>query len=177
MHHRLFAMLAPFVLSACATQPATPGIPEQLKGGPDETLAFIAAARGVQIYECQPRRDQVGAFEWSLIAPEADLFDERGAMIGKHHSGPHWEANDGSRTHGTVKARVDAPSATAIPWLLLAARSVGPEGALSRITSIQRVNTAGGLAPKDGCGPSFSGARARVEYAADYYFLTTRAGR
>jgi len=64
--------------------------------------------------------------------------------------------------------------ASAIPWLLLAAKSVGPQGSFSQVTSIQRVNTAGGLAPKDGCSPSASGAKARVEYTADYYFLTEK---
>ena len=39
------------------------------------------------------------------------------------------------------------PSASAIPWLLLTAKSNGPEGSFSNVTSIQRVNTVGGIAP------------------------------
>lgn len=41
-------------------------------------------------------------------------------------------------------ARADAPSAAAIPWLLLSTASDGPPGAFSEVTSIQRVNTSGG---------------------------------
>jgi Protein of unknown function (DUF3455) len=169
----LVALLSCF-LAACATQVSTANIPEKLKGGPNETLAMVVAAKGVQVYECRPRRDQIGAFEWAFVAPEADLFDRQGAKIGRHYAGPHWEASDGSKILGTVKERADAPSVSAIPWLLLAAKSVGPEGSFSKVTSIQRVNTAGGQAPSDGCSPPESGAKARVEYTADYYFLAPR---
>ena len=175
---QLRAMLLPCLLAClvpgCATQPPTVTVPDKLRAGPDEILLMVAAAKGVQIYECRPRRDQVGAFEWAFVAPEADLFDRQGAKFGKHYAGPHWEASDGSKILGTVKERADAPAAGAIPWLLLAVKSAGPEGALSKVTSIQRVNTVGGVAPQDGCSPSRSGAKARVDYTADYYFLAPK---
>ena len=56
--------------------------------------------------------------------------------------------------------------------LLLGAKSVGPQGAFSGVTSIQRVATTGGTAPAGEC--SQAGARARVDYTADYYFFTAR---
>jgi Protein of unknown function (DUF3455) len=71
-----------------------------------------------------------------------------------------------------VKQRADAPVANAIPWLLLTASSVGAAGSFSTVTSIQRVNTVGGVAPKSGCSETTAGARARVDYTADYYFFT-----
>ena len=169
--------LAGFVslfLFGCASHAPTVAVPEKLRGAPNETLAMVVAAKGVQIYECRPRRDEIGAFEWAFVAPEADLFDRQGAEIGRHYAGPHWEASDGSKVLGTVRERADAPAAGAIPWLLLSAKSVGPQGAFSSVTSIQRVNTAGGVAPPDGCHPSSSGASARVAYTADYYFLTAK---
>ena len=58
------------------------------------------------------------------------------------------------------------------PWLLLAARTVGAPGAFSGVTSIQRVNTAGGSTPRTDCAPSNAGSTARVPYIADYYFYT-----
>jgi hypothetical protein len=170
---RLHAAPILCLLAGCATQ-APSVIPDKLKGGPDETLALVVPAKGVQIYECRPRRDQVGAFEWAFVAPEADLFDRQGAKIGKHYAGPHWESSDGSKILGSVRERADAPVAGAIPWLLLSAKSVGPQGAFSKVTSVQRVNTAGGVAPQDGCSPFASGATARVAYTADYYFLAPR---
>jgi hypothetical protein len=74
---------------------------------------------------------------------------------------------------GTVKERADAPAADAIPWLLLTVTSAGPEGFFSKITSVQRVNTVGGVAPKEGCSRAAVGTTARVKYRADYYFYIT----
>jgi hypothetical protein len=42
---------------------------------------------------------------------------------------------------------------------------------MAGVSSIQRVNTAGGLAPGEACGPANAGAVARVPYTADYNFL------
>ena len=75
---------------------------------------------------------------------------------------------------GTVKASTDAPQADAIPWLLLVTKSVGSQGSFSNITSIQRVNTVGGVAPKTGCSQSSVGTNTRIPYAADYYLLTEK---
>jgi Protein of unknown function (DUF3455) len=149
-------------------------VPDKLKPGANESVAMIVPAKGVQIYECRAKRDQVGEYEWAFVAPEADLFDARGIRIGRHYAGPHWESTDGSKILGTVKERIDAPVANAIPWLLLAARSVGPEGSFSKVTSIQRVNTVGGVAPRAGCSQATAGAPARIDYTADYYFFTTK---
>jgi hypothetical protein len=149
-------------------------VPDQLKPGANESLAMIVPAKGVQIYECRARRDQAGAYDWAFVAPEADLFDARGNRTGRHYAGPHWEATDGSKILGTVKERADAPVPDAIPWLLLTAKSVGPEGSFSRVTSIQRVNTVGGVAAKTGCSQATAGTPARITYTADYYFFTAK---
>lgn len=161
---QIHAALAISALAACSTVP-TVAVPESLKPAAGESLAMIVAAKGVQIYECR-------AGEWAFVAPEAELFDASGKQIGRHYAGPHWEAADGSKVVGTVKARADAPAAGAIPWLLLAAKSDGAEGTFSRMTSVQRVATAGGVAPAGGCAEA--GARVRVDYSADYYFYSAR---
>jgi hypothetical protein len=165
------------LVAACAgiqVPAARVSVPDNLKPGANEALTMVIAAEGVQIYECRAKKDQVGAYEWAFVAPEADLFDERRNRIGRHYAGPHWEAADGSKIVGTVKERADAPSPNAVPWLLLAAKSVGPAGSFSRVTSIQRVNTAGGVAPKEGCTQAAAGTAARVGYTADYYFFATK---
>lgn len=167
------------LLAGCAALPGTapgpaPDVPDKLKPGPNEKLALVVPARGVQVYECRLKASAVG-YEWALVAPEAELLDAKGRRIGRHYVGPHWEANDGSRIAGTVKERADAPAAGAIPWLLLAARSVGAEGAFSRVSSIQRIHTVGGVAPPaSACTASRAGTPARVPYTADYYFFTPR---
>lgn len=155
-------LLPVVLLAGCAS---TVPVPDSLKPTGRESLARIVAAKGVQIYECRDSK-------WVFVAPEADLFDSRGKHIGWHYAGPHWELADGSKVVGSVRSRADAPVAGAIPWLLLNAKSVSGRGSLSEVTSIQRVATAGGLAPAGGC--ETAGRRARVEYSADYYFFTGR---
>jgi hypothetical protein len=171
------ALVLGLLAAGCASAPPSRpmvAVPDKLKPAADESLVRVVPAKGVQVYECRARRDQAGEYEWAFVAPEADLFDARGNRIGRHYAGPHWEAADGSKISGTVKERADAPVADAIPWLLLTASSVGPEGSFSKVTSIQRVNTVGGVAPRGGCSQSTAGAPARISYTADYYFFAVR---
>jgi Protein of unknown function (DUF3455) len=177
MYRKFIVSSLPLLVAACAMlqKPApTVNVPDKLKPPANESLAMIVPAKGVQIYECRAKKDQAGAYEWAFVAPEADLFDTNGNKIGRHYAGPHWESTDGSKIAGTVKANSDAPQADAIPWLLLVTKSVGPQGSFSKITSIQRVNTAGGVAPKTVCAQSTVGTTARIPYTADYYLLTEK---
>lgn len=145
----------------------TNSVPESLKPPANESLKRVFSAKGVQIYEC---RDQ----KWEFVAPEADLFDAHGNLVGRHYAGPHWEATgDGSRIVGTVRSRADAPAPGAIPWLLLSTRSVGGKGYFSDVTSVQRVWTHGGVAPAGTCAGV--GAQARIPYTAAYYFFKGRS--
>jgi len=158
------------VLAACASQPVDSSIPATLVPA-DGRLVERVAARGVQIYEC--KANAAGGQAWAFVAPEAELFDAQGRPIGKHYAGPHWEALDGSKIVGSVKTRADAPDASAIPWLLLDAKSVGGDGRFSKVTSVQRINTVGGLAPAtQPCDAKSLGAKSRVSYTADYVMLT-----
>ena len=177
MYRKLIACSLPILVAACASlQRPTPtvNVPDKLKPPANQSLAMIVPAKGVQIYECRAKKDQANGSEWAFVAPEADLFDISGKKIGRHYAGPHWQSTDGSKIAGTVKESADAPQADAIPWLLLVTKSVGPQGSFSKITSIQRVNTVGGVAPKTGCSQSTVGTTARIPYAADYYFLTEK---
>ncbi len=63
----------------------------------------------------------------------------------------------------------------AVAWLKVTATAsqAGPDGGdtLKGVTFIQRLNTAGGLAPKTGCStPADVGHQAFVPYKADYFF-------
>ncbi len=149
-------------LAGCASSVS---VPDSLKPAAGESLALVVPAQGDQIYECR-------AGKWAFVAPEAELFNRAGKKIGRHYAGPHWESLDGSRIVGAVKAHADAPRAGDIPWLLLSAKSVGAEGAFSKVTSIQRVTTMGGSAPIEPC--SQDGRRVRVPYTADYYFFKAK---
>jgi hypothetical protein len=136
-------------------------------------LTDRVAARGVQIYECRAMPTATGGAQWTFVAPEAELLDARGAVTGKHYAGPHWEALDGSKIVGAVKARADAPQAGAIPWLLLSTKSVGAPGRFANVTSVQRIHTVGGTAPAKTCDASTRGAVERVPYSADYVLFSS----
>lgn len=167
-------LLSALGLVACSTTPAIVAVPDSIKGQPNEQVAMVVPAKGVQIYECRAKANQAGAFEWAFVGPEAALYNISGTQIGKHYGGPTWEANDGSKLVGSVKGRADAPQAGNIPWLLLPTTASGAKGSFSEVTAIQRVNTVGGIAPASGCAAGNVGASARVPYTADYYMLAKK---
>jgi hypothetical protein len=157
------------VMAAQGHAQVPPEVPESLKAPAGEQVILAAHATGVQIYVCQAGAEQ--KFAWMLKAPEAELTDSTGKKIVHHSAGPTWKHVDGSEVKGKVLAKQDAPKADAIPWLLLAAASHTGEGVLSRVTSIQRIHTEGGLAPiANTCDASANGKESRSAYAADYYF-------
>lgn len=164
-------LLLPIASLAACAGPSVVTVPDALKGQANERVGMVVPAKGVQIYECRARAGQPSAYEWAFVAPEADLFNTRGDKIGRHYAGPSWEAADGSKITGSLKARADAPQVGTIPWLLLTATSAGPKGSFSSVTGVQRVNTAGGAAPAMACAQGNSGATVRVPYTADYYLL------
>lgn len=162
-------------LAGCASKrPTEPGqVPPVLVPAGEKAVETLAA-RGVQIYQCRSKlaADGKTIAEWTFVAPEAELFDSAGKPVGKHYAGPHWEALDGSKILGAVKSRADAPAAGAIPWLLLTAKSMAGDGRFSKITSVQRINTTGGVAPDSGCEQGKVGSNIRVDYTADYVLFT-----
>jgi hypothetical protein len=157
------------LLAAQGQAQVRPDVPESLKAPAGEKVILAAHATGVQIYVCQAGAEQ--KFGWVLKAPEADLTDSTGKKIVHHFAGPTWKHVDGSEVKGKVVAKQEAPKPDAIPWLLLSAVGHTGEGILSRVTSIQRLHTEGGLAPgANPCDASADGKESRSAYAADYYF-------
>ena len=154
-----------------------PEVPDAIKVRPGERVLLRARASGVQIYVCGKSAD--GKPEWTLKAPEAELLDEQGAVIGHHGAGPSWRHRDGSAVTGKATAHVEAPDRGSIPWLLVAATSHTGQGVLARVTSVQRINTKGGEPPAaSSCSSSGTGRKAkeaRVPYRADYYFYVAGA--
>jgi hypothetical protein len=150
-----------------------PTVPDSIQVPTGEQLILMARATGFQIYVC--RADAAGKPAWTLKAPEAELFDEQGKVIGKHFGGPTWQLNDGSQITGKLVAKVDAPDPKAIPWLLVTVTGHSGSGKLSGVTSIQRVNTVGGLAPAAAeCSESSGEVEFKSSYSADYYFYARR---
>lgn len=154
-------------MQASGPGPSRPDVPEKIQAPAGEQLVLKVHASGSQIYTCQQGTD--GKFAWTLKAPEAELRDEQGKIIGSHYAGPTWKHNDGSEIKGKPVARADSPDPDSIPWLLVTVTSHSGSGVLSHVTSIQRVHTKGGQPPASACDAS-NNDEAKSSYTADYYF-------
>ena len=148
-------------------------VPAALEAPADQSLALTLTAKGVQIYECRPSPTDPARFEWVFKAPEADLFDAQGRKVGRHFAGPTWELTEGGKVVGKVKAKADAPDGRGVPWLLLEATEASGT-VMGKVRSIQRVDTAGGIAPAAKPGPDQTGKQLRVDYTATYKFYVAK---
>src|SRR5437879_13567139 len=165
---RLVAAIG-ILLAAQGQAPVRPEVSESLKAPAGEEVILAAHATGTQIYVCRQGEDQ--RFAWVFKAPEAELTDATGKKIVHHSAGPTWKHIDGSEVKAKVVAKQDAPKTEAIPWLLLSDASHSGEGIFSRVTSIQRIHTEGGMPPEAKyCDSSTAGKEVGTVYAADYYF-------
>jgi len=129
-----------------------------------ETHVATLHAHGAQVYEC--KADAAGKLAWQFREPIATLFED-GKTVGRHYAGPNWELADGSAIMGKVVARAPGATDKDIPLLKLEVTSRRGTGRLAEVTTIQRINTKGGVA--EGPCPK-AGAFLSVPYAADYAF-------
>jgi hypothetical protein len=170
---RLAFLWAAAALAGSPLPPAA-AVPDALKAPAGESVVLIARASGAQIYLCTVGAD--GKAQWTLKAPDAELRDDKGKLIGHHSAGPAWKLNDGSEVTGKATARVDSPDPHSIPWLLLSVVSHAGRGVLAAVTHIQRIHTHGGEAPPAAqCDASKANAEVRSPYSADYYFYAPDA--
>ena len=142
-------------------------VPPALQAPEEQTLLVRLQGKGSQIYLCQHAAD---GYAWKLQAPDAQLFDQNGKLMGHHFAGPTWEAADGSQVSGKLAASVPSPDGASIPWLLLTVTSHKGTGLMSRVESVQRLETHGGLAPAASCDVANVGKSKAVPYEAGYYF-------
>ena len=133
-------------------------------------LAFRVFAVGVQIYHWS-------GTNWTFVAPEATLYADANhrRQVGTHFgtpTGPAWQTTSGSKV---IAQRVESctPDPTAIPWLLLRTITQEGNGILKGVSFVQRLNTAGGLAPLE-AGTTIDEER-RVPYTAEYFFYRSTA--
>ena len=143
---------------------ASAQVPEAI-AAPGETLVATIHAEGAQIYEC--KADAAGKLVWQFREPIATLLVD-GKTVGRHYAGPNWELADGSAVVGKVSGRAPGATPKDIPLLKLEATSHRGTGQLSGITTIQRLNTKGGVAE----GPcETAGTFLNVPYSSDYAYL------
>jgi hypothetical protein len=156
--------LATAALPLLALADRTPDVPDNLQVPPGNKVEFHAYAVGVQIYVWTVTATGAG---WVFQAPEAVLFDADGNVVGIHYAGPAWESSSGSTVVG-VRLAGNTVDSSAIPWLLLQAKTTHGPGIFARTTYVQRVQTVGGTAPAT--AGTAAGQVARVPYTAEYYF-------
>jgi hypothetical protein len=139
-------------------------LPEPIRA-PGQKVVMTVYAEGAQVYEC--KADQAGKLIWTFREPIATLLVD-GKTVGRHYAGPHWELADGSIVQGKVSGRAPGAIAADIPLLKLDVEMRKGQGALSDATTIQRINTKGGVleGPCDKAGSFRS-----VAYSTDYVFL------
>ena len=131
---------------------------------PGEALVATIHAQGAQVYEC--KADASGKPAWRFREPIATLLFD-GKTVGRHYAGPNWELADGSAVVGKVAGRAPGATPKDIPLLKLEVTSQRGSGQLAGVTTIQRLNTRGGVAD----GPcEQAGALLSVPYSADYAF-------
>jgi len=130
-----------------------------------ETLVATIHAQGAQVYECKADA-ATGRLEWQFREPIATLLVD-GKTVGRHFAGPQWELTDGSKVLGKVAGRAPGATAMDIPLLKLDAVPQRDAGLLAGVTTIQRLNTKGGVA-QGPCGTP--GELLSVAYSADYAF-------
>ena len=57
-----------------------------------------------------------------FVAPQANLLNDDGRLVGTHFIGPTWRGNDGSSVVGQ-KVAAASVDPSAVPWLLLTRRA------------------------------------------------------
>jgi Protein of unknown function (DUF3455) len=147
------------------------GLFSSIKVPGDREPVLQLSSRGVQVFRCE-KRD--GALVWIFRQPDAELLNDRGAVVGRHGANFSFEHVDGSRLAATIAAHDDAPKPTDLKWLLLTTRSFG-KGTFAGVTHVQRVNTRGGM-PPERCETTQVNQVLRVDFSADFVFYRPKSG-
>ncbi|HZD61390.1 MAG TPA: DUF3455 domain-containing protein [Xanthobacteraceae bacterium] len=132
---------------------------------PGETAVVTLHAEGAQVYECKAGSD--GKLAWAFREPIATLMLD-GKTVGRHYAGPTWEHIDGSAAVAKAAGNSAGKTASDIPWLKLEVTAHRGNGTFSGVSTVQRINTAGGV-HSGACDKA--GAFHSAPYASDYVFL------
>ena len=156
--------------------PASVELPANLPEGNIRVATYYAI--GVQQYKA---KEKVGsnplAYEWTFVAPRADLYDAANKKAGVHGAGPFWSVSTGD----SLAAQSFSPARTApsidagsIDWLLLMPKAGRtPTGIFAHVQYIQRIATKGGKAPST--PPADAQQTAEIPYEAVYRFTKKKS--
>jgi hypothetical protein len=183
------------VQAAHAEQITVPAVPGNLNVDEGNEVFLVGHGVGTQNYVCVPSTTSASGFAFSLFTPEATLFNKEGKQLITHFFSPNSDPTVKPPEAGTIRVTWEDSRDSSRVWAMLLEQSTderfvqkdavawlklqtvgtdegttGP-GRLTKVTFIQRLNTAGGLAPKSGCSTFEDlGRRVFVPYSADYFF-------
>ncbi|GGC41600.1 hypothetical protein GCM10011400_30540 [Paraburkholderia caffeinilytica] len=187
-------------LAGCATplKPPPPtadeSLPVALRASQDEVLQEVMTTHGDETYVCRRIKaspPEIGATAlpdtlpgvardgtqllWDPLGSEAILVDAAGQSAGTVAPGRYFLSYDGSYVIGKVDAESQV-GANALTWARYTTRFVAAprpgEGRFADVSSIQRIDTSGGLPPQPTC--ELEGAHLLVPYGATYMFYRAK---
>jgi hypothetical protein len=179
---------------------ANDALPVALRASQDEVLQEIMTTHGDETYICRrtalpsdpltrfgapsaaSTTGTVGGVRtdhtqllWDPFGSEATLVDAGGQSVGTVAPGHYFLSYDGSYVKTTTVAESQV-GANALTWARYDAGYVAAprpgNGRFSNISSIQRIDTSGGLPPQPTC--EIEGSRLLVPYAATYMFYRAK---
>jgi len=148
------------------------GVSPALRAPANEIPSFMLSGSGVMVYQCKATPANPNVYAWFFVTPDATLYDGSHEIARMSTPNLLESLDDGSSISGVV--RTAQASSGALPWTLSQAQPIGETGIFANVTSMQRVNTRGGLPPATGCNADNDGAESRVAFNADYYFYRRR---
>ncbi|WP_164707853.1 DUF3455 domain-containing protein [Paraburkholderia phosphatilytica] len=182
-------------LTGCATPPHSSNssastnieLPVELKTGTEQTLDDVLVTRGDETWRCE-RADSPAAnkasneaaspptdLRWIQTGSAGTLVDRARQNVGKVLPGGYFVADDGSFVKAEV-ARQSQVDANTLTWALFSTQGTGEptftRGRFAGISSIQRIDTVGGLPPNPRC--THEGLRMFVPYSATYLLYRAR---
>jgi len=168
----VFSLLALPAFGAIAP-PA--GLARNLQPAADEAPSFRLVASGIQVYECRAALTGADQYHWVFVAPDATLNDPAsGHDVAAYRSIDQWNSlTDLSSVSAVLRATQEAGTDD-LPWTYMRAIPASEDGMFAGVTSVQRVNTRGGAAPRAGCSADTAGTEARVPFTAEFYFYKRR---
>jgi len=172
-----------------------PPVPGNLNVDEGNEVFLVGHGVGTQNYVCTTSTASVSGFAFSLFTPEATLFNKEGKQLITHFFSPNGDPTVKPPEAGTIRVTWEDSRDSSRVWAMLLEQSTNEQfvqkdavawlklqtvgvdagttgsGRLTKVTFIQRLNTAGGVAPKSGCSTFEDlGRRAFVPYSADYFF-------
>jgi len=172
-----------------------PPVPGNLNVDEGNEVFLVGHGVGTQNYVCTSSTASVSGFAFSLFTPEATLFNKEGKQLITHFFSPNGDPTVKPPEAGTIRVTWEDSRDSSRVWAMLLEQSTNEQfvqkdavawlklqtvgvdagttgsGRLTKVTFIQRLNTAGGVAPKSGCSTFEDlGRRAFVPYSADYFF-------